>query len=61
MVDSDIINHYVLKPLMLKNKTNSIANEETLIINKNKDLNYHTTKRNNLEDLIFNSLIHKTQ
>lgn len=57
MVDSDIINHYVLKPLMLKNKTNSIANEETLIINKNKDLNYHTTKRNNLEDLIFNSLI----
>ena len=57
MVDSDIINHYVLNPLMLKNKTNSDNSSETLIINKNKDLNFHTTQTPNLEDLIFNSLL----
>lgn len=57
MVDSEIINHYVLNPLMLKNKSNLSSNDETLILNKKLDLNYHTTKKPNLEDIIFNSLI----
>ncbi len=57
LIDSEIINNYVLKPLMLKNKTNSDSSSETLILNKNNDLNYHTTKNPNLEDIIFNSLL----
>ena len=57
MVDSDIINNYVLKPLMLKNTTNLDTSSDALIINKNQDLNYHITKTPNLEDLIYNSLL----
>ena len=57
MVNSDIINHYVLNPLMHKNPTNTDTSSETLIINKNTDLNFHTTSTPDLEDLIYNSLI----
>ncbi len=57
MVDSDSLNHYVLNPLMLKNKTNLDTSSETLIVNKNDELNYHKTVNPNLEDLIYNSLI----
>lgn len=57
MVDSDSVNKHVLNPLMLKNKTNLDNSNETLIINKNNELNYHTTVNPNLEDLIYNSLI----
>lgn len=57
MIDSKIINLSILNPLMLKNKTNSESVSETLIINKNQDLNFHTTKNPNLEDVIFNSLL----
>ena len=57
MINSDLINHYVLEPLMLKNKTNSETSSETLIVNKNQDLNYHTTQIPNLKDLVFNSLL----
>lgn len=57
MVDSDSVNKHVLNPLMLKNKTNLDTSSETLIINKNDELNYHTTINPNLEDLIYNSLV----
>lgn len=57
MVDSDMVNHYVLNPLMHKNRTNSENCNETFIVNKNTDLNFHTTKVTELQDLIYNSLI----
>lgn len=58
MVDSDMLNHYLLNPLMLKNKTNLDTSNDTLIVNKKlEDLNYHTTKNPNLEDVIYNSLV----
>ena len=37
--------------------TNTDTSSETLIINKNTDLNFHTTSTPDLEDLIYNSLI----
>lgn len=57
MVDTEIINNYVLKPLMLKNKTNLDTSSEQLILNKDNTLNYHTSKSPNLADLIYNSLV----
>ena len=57
MIDSDLINHYVLNPLMLENQTNTDSDSKTVIVNKNSELNYHTTKNPNLEDLILNSLV----
>ena len=57
MVNSEILNHYVLKPLMLENQSNTDTQSKTIIVNKNKELNLHTIKNPNLEDLILNSLI----
>lgn len=57
MVNSDIVNHYVLNPLMHKNQTNTEKSTETLIINKNTDLNFHTTQTPELQNIIYNSLI----
>lgn len=57
MVNSDIVNHYVLNPLMHKNQTNTEKTSETLIINKNTDLNFHTTQTPELQNIIYNSLI----
>lgn len=57
MVDSDMVNHYVLNPLMHKNQTNTEKSTETLIINKNTDLNFHTTQTPELQNIIYNSLI----
>ena len=57
MVDTDIVNHYVLNPLMHKNQTNTEKSTETLIINKNTDLNFHTTQTPELQNIIYNSLI----
>lgn len=57
MIDTEIINHYVLNPLMLENMSNMDANNKTVIINKNDELNYHTIKNPNLEDLILSSLL----
>lgn len=57
MIDSELINHYLLQPLMLKNQTNSTDSQETIIINKNDDVNMHTTKNPSVKDLIFNSLL----
>ena len=57
MVNSDIVNHYVLNPLMHKNQTNTEKSTETLIINKNTDLNFHTTQTPELKNIIYNSLI----
>ncbi len=57
MVENEIVNNFLLKPLMMKNKTNLDPSNETLIINKSDDLNYHTTKMPNIADLVYNSLI----
>ena len=57
MVNSDIVNHYVLNPLMHKNQTNTEKTSEILIINKNTDLNFHTTQTPELQNIIYNSLI----
>lgn len=57
MIDSELINHYLLQPLMLKNQTNLNDSPETIIVNKNEDVNFHITKNPNIKDLIFNSLL----
>lgn len=42
---------------MHKNQTNTEKSTETLIINKNTDLNFHTTQTPELQNIIYNSLI----
>ena len=46
MVDSDIINNYVLKPLMLRNKANTFE-DDTTNVESQKDTNSITIKKNN--------------
>ena len=61
MVDSDMVNHYVLNPLMHKNQTNTEKSTETLIINKNTDrwhlinTKYHLSVFYTLESNLYSS------
>ena len=56
MVDSDIINNYILKPLMLKNKSNSDTNADSIVSHEG-NLNIRKSNQSNLKSIIFNSLI----
>ena len=57
MVNSEMINHYVLNPLMLENQSNTNKSPKSLIINKSDELNFHTTKNSKLDELILNTLL----
>ena len=56
MVDSEIINRFVLTPLMHKNQTN-IGNFQNSFISQKQGLNYRTNKKINLEQSILESLV----
>ncbi|MBR3133427.1 MAG: spore germination protein [Clostridia bacterium] len=56
MVDSNIVNSSILKPLMLKNRTNTDT-DTNKIVNNEKDLNKVKSNNLNIKDLIYNSLL----
>ena len=56
MVDSEIINRFVLTPLMHKNQTN-IGNFQNSFISQKQGLIYRTNKKINLEQSILESLV----
>ena len=56
LINSDLINRFLLTPLMHKNSTNSENLENNLTTNQ-EGLNYRTTKKINLEQAIFESLV----
>lgn len=56
LINSEIINRFLLTPLMHKNSTNSENLENNLTSNQ-EGLNYRTTKKINLEQSIFESLV----
>lgn len=59
MVDSKLINQFILDPLMLKNQANSYAGEENRIIKESvtNNITVRKVKRFDLLDYIYNSLI----
>lgn len=59
MVDSKLINQFVLDPLMLKNPANTYAGEENRIIKESvtNNITVRKVKRFNLLDYIYNCLI----
>ncbi|MBR3152121.1 MAG: spore germination protein [Clostridia bacterium] len=56
MVNSEIVNSSILKPLMLKNKTNT-DNEINKIVNNENELNKVQSNLSNIKDVIYNSLL----
>lgn len=59
MVNSDLINNYILKPLMLKNKSNSFSNNENRVLYEttNKNVTIRKLKKLNIENYILNCLL----
>ena len=59
MVDSDLINNYILKPLMLKNKANSFNEDIYMTSNsiKSNKVKIKKIKKINIVDYISNSLL----
>ncbi len=59
MVDSKIINDSILKPLMLRNKSNTYTTDEKEVISEinNNDVIIRKIKKFNLENYIYNHLI----
>lgn len=59
MVDTKLINDFVLNPLMLKNKANSFDGDENKVISEaiTNNISVRKVKKINLSDYIFNNLI----
>lgn len=58
LIDSDSINNFILKPLMLRNPKNSSDEQNKLIKNAlSHNISVKRVKKFNLEDFIYNSLI----
>ena len=57
MSDTKLINDFVLKPLMLKNTSNSLDYSDSKIINTQNDITVKKNKKVNLENVILNSLL----
>lgn len=59
MVDTTLINNFVLKPLMLKNRANTFDGDEDKVISEaiTNNISVRKVKKFNLLDYIFNSLI----
>ena len=56
MVNSEIVNTSILKPLMLKNLTNTDT-QLNQIVNNEKEVNKIQSNLSNIKDIIYNSLI----
>ena len=58
LANSDSINHFILKPLMLKNTSNSFNNSEEIVSTAiSNNISVKKVKKFNLEDYIYNSLM----
>lgn len=58
LIDTDSINNFILKPLMLRNPKNAAEEQNKLIKNAlSNNMSVKRVKKFNLEDFIFNSLI----
>ena len=59
LVDSNLINNYILKPLMLKNKANSFIDSKDIIAKPiiNNNIKIKKVKKINIADYISNSLL----
>ncbi|MBR6033331.1 MAG: spore germination protein, partial [Clostridia bacterium] len=57
MIDSKMINDFVLKPLMLRNFSNTFVKENTKTVTISKNLKICKIKRTKIDDYIYNSLI----
>ncbi len=57
MVDSDMVNNYILKPLMLKNKTNSETTNDSMVVTNKDDLKKRQSNLSTLENIIHNTLL----
>ena len=57
LIDSDLINNYILKPLMLKNKANSFTDDEIFKSTKDNKVLIKKIKKFDVAEYIFNSLL----
>lgn len=59
MIDTNIMNDFILKPLMLKNQSNSFSGEQTKVISeiKNNNVTIRKVKKFDISDYLLNSLM----
>ena len=64
MVDSDILNNCIMKPLMMKNQNNTFSDKESIITTPPKSISedgsenkYRQANNSSISDYIYNSLI----
>ena len=59
MIDTNIMNDFILKPLMLKNQSNSFSGDKTKVISeiKNNNVTIRKIKKFDISDYLLNSLM----